>query len=527
MSSWLRGHWFALTAGLLCLAWAFIGWLTVIPNQDILADGIQAQSILTDPRIVLAFPGQKHGGPLEYPFTVLAEWLAPGNWYANAAVRPLLAFATGFVVATLFLRLFPSAPKWAFIAAIAVGPTILHGLLGPEGNPVGVWWLQPNWDMAWLLVSSGALILVSVLGGVDGRASTAVGSARIAWSLAGGLLVGLGFYAHPAISLLIVPLCALVLLRSRWSLPPVLLTTAGAVVGVVPAAISYVVNAKVNTWDPSHGAFIAVDYYRSMGGSVLGVDGIPDYMRALLPYAFGLAPSTSVTIGRLQSALMVGLIAVIVAGSVVAVVNFIRHRTRVGAGGSLALSWLVAIVTLFGFITFVDPVWIYSSGLGILGLITIGALPVAFGARWIGSVLAGGAVATMAISTVAHNGEFYSDIPGRIQAKSDRMSANFELADRLVDAGAQYVYGSYYDVIPVGYASGQRLRTLTNRYNRFPLTHEELTQPRVTVAVNTAPTDEWGKEALAEVTSVCGAATAQVGAYSVVACPPSVLVPAR
>ena len=63
---------FPLTSGLICFLWAFLAWLTVIPNQDILADGIQAQSVLTDPRIVLAFPGQKHGGPLEYPATLLA-----------------------------------------------------------------------------------------------------------------------------------------------------------------------------------------------------------------------------------------------------------------------------------------------------------------------------------------------------------------------------------------------------------------------------------------------------------------------
>ncbi|MDP2013705.1 MAG: hypothetical protein Q8L05_05715, partial [Actinomycetota bacterium] len=67
--SWIRRQWFELTAGLFCFAWALLGWLTVIPNQDILADGIQAQSVLADPRVVLAFPGQKHGGPLEYPAT--------------------------------------------------------------------------------------------------------------------------------------------------------------------------------------------------------------------------------------------------------------------------------------------------------------------------------------------------------------------------------------------------------------------------------------------------------------------------
>lgn len=525
--TWVRRRWFPLTSGLLCFAWAFLGWLTVIPNQDILADGIQVQSVLKDPRIVLAFPGQKHAGPLEYPFTLLAEALAPGNWYANAAIRPLLAFATGFVVATLFLRLFPSAPRWAFIFAIAVGPAILHGLLGPEGNPVGVWWLQPNWDMAWLLVSSGTLILASTLGVVDGQLSTAAGRPRVMWSLAGGLLLGMGFYAHPAISLLIVPLAALVLLRCRWSWSVLLLAAVAAVLGVVPAAISYVVNAGINTWDPSHGAFIAVDYYRAMGASALGLDGIPDYMKALLPYAFGLAPSTDPLTGQLQSLVMWGVILVVVVGSVIAVVGAARRRRRVGPGGALALAWLAAIAGMFAFITFVDPVWIYSSGLGVLGLITIGALPVAFATRWVGSAIAGGAVATMAISTVAHNADFYSDIPARMEAKAAAMAAERQLATQLAAAGAGYVYGSYYDVIPVGYASGMELRTLTNRYNRFPLADEEVAQPSITVAVNTAPTDEWGTEALATVEDRCEPTAVGVASYRLFSCPPGVLVTTR
>lgn len=521
--TWVRRRWFPLTSGLLCFAWAFLGWLTVIPNQDILADGIQAQSIITDPRIVLAFPGQKHGGPLEYPFTTLAEAIAPGNWYANAAIRPLLAFATGFVLARLFLQLFPSAPRWAFITAIAVGPTILHGLLGPEGNPVGVWWLQPNWDMAWLLVASGSLILASVLGRLDGSSSTVAGSSRVLWLLAGGLLVGLGFYAHPAIFLLIVPLAALVLLRSQWSWSALPLATAGAVLGIIPAAISYFVNDRVNTWDPSHGAFIALDYYRSMGASVLGLDGIPDYMKALLPYAFGLAPSTDPSTGRLQSILMWAVVAVVVVGSIVAITTSIRRRRRVGPGGALALSWLVGIATIFAFITFVDPVWIYSSGLAVLGLITIGALPIAFTIHWIGNVLAGGAVATMAVSTVAHNAYFYADIPARLEAKAAAMEADRDLADRLLAAGARYVYGSYYDVIPVGYASGMELRTLTNRYNRFPLTEQERSFRSITVAVNLRATDVWGHEALTRVTESCSGPLSVIGNWAAYDCAPLLL----
>ena len=83
-----------------------MAWLTVIPNQDLLADGIQVQSLIQDPRIVLSFPGQKHGGIIEYPVNILAEWVAPGNYFLHSAIRPVFAFLTGFFAARLYLCFF-------------------------------------------------------------------------------------------------------------------------------------------------------------------------------------------------------------------------------------------------------------------------------------------------------------------------------------------------------------------------------------------------------------------------------------
>lgn len=488
----VRGQWFALAAGLICFLWALLGWLTVIPNQDILADGIQAQSLLTDPRIVLSFPGQKHGGPLEYPFTIVAEWLAPGNYFANAAVRPLLASATGFLVARLFLAIFPAAPKWALLAAMAVGPTIIHGMLGPEGNPVGVWWLQPNWDVAWLAVTAGALLFVTS----RNRSQW--------WSLVAGLLVGLGLFAHPAISLLIIPLIALVILRFPPRIPRLALAACGFVIGVIPAGISYVINARINTWDPSHGAFIAVDYYRDMGGAVLGLNGIPDYMFALLPFSLGLAPSDHFLNGTMKSIIMWAFVLTIVVSAVIAVTRAIRGRRALSPGGAVAVSWLIAFGTFFAFITFIDPVWIYGSGLAILYWLSIGALPSFIAIRWAGNALTGLLIAVSGISTITHNAAFYADPIARFDAKVTAMNKQYAIADALIDAGAQAVFGSYYDAVPVGYASGMQLRTLTSRYNRFPLTQAELQQPTITVGVNVKPTELWGEESL-ELMQQCAA----------------------
>lgn len=497
----MRGHGFAFLSGLICFLWAFLGWLTVIPNQDILADGIQAQSLISDPRIVLAFPGQRHAGPIEYPFTILAEWAFPGNYFANALIRPFLAFLTGFLVAKLFETLFPLAPRWSFIASVALGPTIIHGMLGPEENPVGVWWLQPNWDVAWPLISAGALLAAVNLRQLEvGIPLQAKMSVRF---LLAGSLIGLGFWAHPATILLIVPLISLVLMRFPFMLRPTIITFAGSVIGITPACVSYFVNADVSTWNPSHGAFVAIDYYRSMGASVLGVDGIPDYIIALLPYGLGLAPSQIIFNGTIQSALVVLALTAFSLTTLVALVKAIRCRRKLSYAGAVSASWLITAGTLMVFITFIDPVWIYSSSYSILFWLTVGALPVFFAARWLGTLLTIIVLSVEGLSTLTHNAKFYSDVPKRIVDKIQIMNSNRDLADGLVDSGAEFIFGSYYDAIPLGYASGGNLRTITLRYNRFPLSEFELERDSLIVAINLRPTDEWGLESLKLLRSDC------------------------
>ena len=497
--------------------WAFIAWLTVTPNQDILVDGIQAQTLIQDPRIVLSFPGQKHGGPLEYPATILAEWLAPGNYFANAAIRPILAFVTGYLVARLFLRLFPQAPRWAFLVAVAVGPTIIHGQLGPESNAVGVWWLQPNWDMAWLLVTGGALLIAGVRDSQRG----------VARALLGGLLVGLGFWAHPAIVLLIVPLATLILLVARPPVRAIAWGLAGAIIGIIPAGISYIVNAGINTWDPSHGAFIAVDYYRGMGGAVLGLDGIPDFMFALLPYGIGLSPSQDVINGTVQSLLMWLFVVVIVLTSALSVIAAVRQRRWLSPRGAVAIAWLASMISMFVFITFVDPVWIYSSGLAILFWLSIGVLPALISPHTLGISITGVILAVVGLSTISHNWWYLSSLPDGFSSKVDTQEENKRIADALVANDVQVIYGSYYDVVPVGYASGLRLRTITTTYNRFPLTPSEAAFDSIRVAVNAEPTHPWGQEALDAVRADCTAASPVAAtdpiSYEIFDCPATVL----
>lgn len=487
----LRRNLFPISAGLICFAYAALAWLTVTPNQDILADGIQAQSLITDPRLVLAFPGQKHGGPLEYPYTVLAEWLFPGNYFANAGIRPILAFATGFVVAKLFISLFPRAPHWSLLLAMAAGPAVMHAYTGPK-NAFGVIWLQPNYDMSWLLVSLGALILSRLQ-----DSATPSWRRGIRGALLAGLALGLGFYAHPNITILLVPLVVLVLLLTPQKLRSLAWVMAGGVIGAIPAAVSYVVNARVNTWDPSHKPFIALDFYRVAGPSVLGLDGIPDHTRAVLPYALGLPPDQSLLSGPLQSAITASFLLVIFVLSIASTVRAVVGGKRISQAGALSIAWLSVVGVLFLFITFVDAVWLYSPQLSVLLWLSIGALPSLVRPPVMGAFVTLFTCLALLAATSWHGRSYFPHLPQGFMTKVQTQERLKQLANELSLTGVQYVYGSYLDVIPVAYASGFRLQPVSNRYNRFPVGDGEATKdPRVVVAVNLLPTDDWGREAL-------------------------------
>jgi hypothetical protein len=170
-------------------------------------------------------------------------------------------------------------------------------------------------------------------------------------------------------------------------------------------------------------------------------------------------------------------------------------------------------------------VWIYSSGLAILWWITIGALPAAVPWRKVGAILAGLALLVAGASAVAHNSARLTSIPSHISETAERHAQLDRLADALVAGGVEVIYGSYYDVIPIGYASVYRLRTISSTYNRFPAQEGEFGDV-VRLAVNTEPTDPWGTESLQRVQEQCeldDEADAALAGLAVYDCPVYVL----
>jgi hypothetical protein len=203
------------------------------------------------------------------------------------------------------------------------------------------------------------------------------------------------------------------------------------------------------------------------------------------------------------------------------------RRERPSAGTALALAWCAAFAAMIMFATFVDPVWFYATSLAVLFWITVGALPQVASARQAGLVASGVLLVVAAFSTVVHNWSFYSGFGAQVAAKRQNLSDIAEAARQIEATGAHYVYGSYYDVIPIGYASNYGLRTITSTYDRFPLDEEERRQRDLVVATKMDPVEPWGETALANVQLACAATGTVVqtprGPYGIFECPPSAI----
>lgn len=452
-----------------------------------LADAVQVQSLFSDPRIVLSFPGQKHAGPVEYPFQLLAEFIAPTNFYIHTFPRVIFAFLTGFFTAKLFLGLFPHAKHWGFLASVAVGPAIIHGLSGPEGNTVGVWWLVGNYDTSWLLVVLGTLLFIK---GARNETQWLIPIA--------GVVTGLGFFAHPNIIILLIPLGTLTFLILRPKISSAILLVLGFGLGIIPSLISYTFYSGNNTWDPSRVPFFVREIYLNS----LGLNGIPDYISVVLPYAFGLPSSQFFLSGSVQSAITW---VVLLAFTITAIVGWIHAVVRRNWPDKIVLlctTWLAAALGIMFFVTFVDTVWFYATSLSILFWITVGALPNVVKPRLLAISLTSLVLFIEAISMFSHNWSYLTSIPQNIVKKVSYQNDLRETAAQLQTSDVEIVYGSYLDVIPVSYGSSFGLQPISVRYNRFPLTPRELELEHV-VAINADPTDSWGEEALQIVQSDC------------------------
>jgi hypothetical protein len=461
------------------LAWSGYAYTVVRVNADILAEAIQVQQWLADPFWVVSYPGQVHGGIVEYPLIALAETLAPGNVYVLTLVRILYIPLVGVLLASCVSMARPQRSLWPFAIAAAVGPAVLHGFR----------MISDIYPSAWLL---SALGLWLVFRWSSGRTQ------RIAWLVAGGVLIGLGIYQHASAAVLSIPLFVFACVQWRVRVRQGLWVVAGIVLGLIPMGLAmFAQPGKDVVYRPERSGLPDV-----LGA--LGLDrGELGWRDAMLPNGLGVAhaDSTFLDLGW-GVQWWINLIAVVFLLAVV-VVGVLLRRSALG------WMWLAALAVVVGLVVFVPPIWYYGTPIGFLLWFSVGFVPVLFprSAEW---VVIG---VVMAISAGFSFAQVWNSHPRFVtgaQVKAEQVAEVGEVASAISKAGVEYVFGDYWEVLPIAYASSMSVHPISYNFNRFPLDPAEVGE-EIVVAVTPGTIalpfgrDSWSlsADALALVDEVC------------------------
>lgn len=449
-----------LVTGLALLAWTTYAYFTVRIDGDMLAEAIQVQQWLDSPFWVLSYPGQLHGGVLEYPLIMLAETISPANVYAFTLVRILYVPIAGLLTCLIFRRAFPSLSMWPLAVTAVIGPAVLHSMVG----------IKDLYPLSWLL---------AVLAGF--LAYREVSSPRRPWLLVvAGALAGLGIYEHPTSALLSIPLLAGA--AALWSVTvrQAVLVVAGLAIGLLPLL------ASLTLQPDRHVVFQPAQVGAPEVGPAFGlVSGPTAWAQAVVPTGWGISHNdlTSLPIPADLQFVLNSWLALLLLAALLAAVPFAVRALRSGQRsplGFVAVVWGTAVVMVIVLVVVVTPVFFYGAGMSFLVLLTIGVIPHAVPRRF-GWTAVGLVWVVMAVTSL---GAFLWQQPKLIDAaqfKRAQVAQVEQVADAIAAAGVRYVYGSYWEVLPIAYESDGALYPLTPFDSRFPLPDDE--QGTVTVAV--------------------------------------------
>ena len=472
------------------LLWSTYAYLTIRIDGDMVAEAIQVQHWLQSPFWVLSYPGQLHGGILEYPLIMVAETLSPGNVYGWTLIRVLYVPVVGLLMCQVFRLTFPGRSLWSFALAAAAGPAVLHSML----------MIKDLYALSWLLAAAGVYLAYRQF----------AGGTRPGLLILGGFLVGLGVYEHATSALFSIPLLAAAAVR--WVVPGRhwVRLAIGIGLGLVPLAMALTLQpGKHVVYSPAHASLPDV-------GGALGVSAAPTaWAQAIIPNGWGFQHTDLNTLALPpvpQLALnswLAGLLVIAIVIAVPALVGALRGRSQ-SPLAFVAVMWGTAVLVVIGLITVVRPVFFYGTPLAFLVWMTVGALPFMF-RRWVGITAAAIIIGLMAMNSA---GSVLAGQPRFLEAahfKLWKAKEIKEVADAIADTGVQYIYGDYWEVLPIAYASAGRLYPLTPIDSRFAIPDNARAQGAIVVAVPSGYTalpiglDRWGMagEALATMSADC------------------------
>jgi hypothetical protein len=444
--TWKRDAIPALGLFVALLMWTTYAYLTIRVDGDILAEAIAVQRWLDSPYWTLSYPGQLYGGVAEYPFIALAETVTPGNVYGFTFIRIFYIPVTGVLLALVFRLMYPTRSLWPLALGAVAGPAAMHSMMA----------IKDLYPSSWLL--------------------TMIGVATVAWQLArgrrawlvvvGGIFIGLGVSQHPTSLLLGAPLLTAVLVHWRAAVPSILRVVIGGLLGLLPFFLGLLAQpTKVVVFAPA----------REGLPNVLGALGLSwdtdSWAQAFVPIGWGVQ-FTDYNIFALPLGpqfLINALIALtLLTGAVLSIPALGRYLRRepVRDSDALVVLWGATLLSVIVITLVTRPVWFYGTGLGFITWFAIAALfglPNRIFAR-------GAAVALVILMATTSIGAFLAprpSFPESIGFKMDQAREVETIASDLEAAGIEYLFGSYWEVLPIAYASRGALQPITVFTNRF------------------------------------------------------------
>ena len=432
------------------VAWSTYAYLTVRFNSDIIVEAIAVQDLLRDPSWVWSYPGQLHGGIVEYPIMAVGELIAPGNAYGFTFIRIFYVPVTGVLVALSLRRAFPSVNLWWFAAAAAAGPALLHDFRA----------ISDIYPFGWLLAAIGVYLI-----------------AGKRFLVVGGIFLGLGVYEHATAALMSLPLVLALAIRWGFGVRAYLRVGVGLVPGLIPMALAQFAQPdKIVVWAPADLTLPrAVDLFGLAEGGAA-------WSTAILPGAWGIQNGgiNYLGIGNSgQFVLNLVLALAVLAFCLVGGWLVLRGRsTWKDPLGFLVIVWTSGLVLALLLSAVVPTVWFYGLSLGFLVWVTVAlAAPTRIGRVFAVVVIA--VMASMSIFSVNATG-------GVVGAASSKWEDNQEIrgvAESLIENNVDVIFGDYWEVLPVAYASSGKVFAVTSNFNRLPIPDSIAQSPEVLVGV--------------------------------------------
>jgi hypothetical protein len=258
-------------------------------------------------------------------------------------------------------------------------------------------------------------------------------------------------------------------------------------------------------------------------------DGGAAWPASMLPGAWGIQDGGTTFLGvsdsiqfYLNLALIIGLLVFCVGGAFSVVRG---RRSWKDPLGFLVITWSVGLVLALLLSVVIPTVWFYGLSLGFLVWVTV-----AFAGRFIAI-----AIIVVMASMSLYSVNYFTGVADATSIKLEQNEEISGVAQSLIDNDVTVIFGDYWEVLPVAYASGGDVSAITSTFNRFPLPDTVLDSPEVLVGVTSGRIalpnglDRWTTSDAVEelVTESCRFISPLPGDYmdavSIYRCPSSVL----